>query len=605
MSSGDADSAALLADLGRTIPPMNVADGEKLLREVQDVLDSHGVVFFLRQGTCLGAVRDGALIPWDDDLDIGSIVDMHGFTESLIEPVAESLRSIGCYVEVRHDALYTAVKIMKYRIKVDWHCHRVVKGTIAHYPGVPFPVGLFEQLRDVPFLGRSFRVPDPPEEYLRYKYGPDWQTPKRVGYEKDVLDNMPAGPVPGRPGTLRPFLAKHIYPRKPAKLLVLDEIDAPVEGAKVVIAGLNESHTNRKGVASFYLPRPADYAVAVTANGLEEVLYEESLAPGKMCVYRPDPERPAGRYFVLTEALTDAGFFHDAEYMSQRQNSLPPLDIERAGRMLREAKEVFDEMGVVFFLRQGTCLGAVRDGALIPWDDDLDIGSIVGMHGFSEGKIRPTVSALKVKGFYVKVLHYELYTAVKLFKYNTRMDWQCYRVVAGTIAHYPGVPFPVSLFERLQEASIDGTAYLVPSPAQGYLQYKYGPDWKTPKEVGYEKDVLDAMPEGSVPGRASRLRQGLAVAFSTKSTARLLVMDEHEQPARRATVSVAGLGTSKTNRNGVATFYLPGAENYALRITAGGREEVLYEEALIPGRSYVYRPDPEKREGRYFVLTEE
>ena len=39
----------------------------------------------------------------------------------------------------------------------------------------------------------------------------------------------------------------------------------------------------------------------MTADGREEILYEEAMAPGKRYVYRPDPDKPAGRYFVLTE----------------------------------------------------------------------------------------------------------------------------------------------------------------------------------------------------------------------------------------------------------------------------------------------------------------
>ncbi len=301
MELSDAENAALMGELERAIPPMDVRDGEKLLLEAKEVFDEHGIVFFLRQGTCLGAVRDQALIPWDDDLDLGSIIDMHGFSEEMIGPAVESLRAKGCYVEVLHDGLYTAVKIFKYRIRIDWQCYRVVKGTIAHYPGVPFPVSLFEELQGVDFLGTTFQVPNPPDDYLQYKYGPDWGTPKQVGYEKDVLEAMPKGIVPGRPGRLRQFLAVRFTPGKTAGLLVLDEQDEPVSGATVLVAGLNQTKTNRKGVARFYLPGPDTYAVAVTVNGHEEVLYEESMTPGGSYVYRPDPEQSEGRYFVLTE----------------------------------------------------------------------------------------------------------------------------------------------------------------------------------------------------------------------------------------------------------------------------------------------------------------
>lgn len=300
-AGSDAENAALMEHLERTIPPMNLGDAEKLLLEVKQIFDEQSVIFFLRQGTCLGAVRDHALIAWDDDLDTGSIFGLHGFTEEAIAPVVAALRANGCYVEVLQDGLYTAVRIMKYRIRIDWQCYRVVKGTIAHYPGVPFPVSLFTELTEVDFLGATFLVPSPPEEYLQFKYGPDWRTPKQAGYEKDVLDNMPQGTVPGRAGWLKRFLAVRFSPRRTATLLVLDGNDDPVAGAEVLIAGLSRTKTNRRGLAKFYLPGPDSYALAITANGREEVLYEEALVPGGTYVYRPDPATPAGRYFALTD----------------------------------------------------------------------------------------------------------------------------------------------------------------------------------------------------------------------------------------------------------------------------------------------------------------
>ncbi len=293
------DDAALMKLVERTIPPMDLGDAEKLLREAKQIFDKHHVVFFLRQGTCLGAVRDHALIPWDDDLDLGSIIDLHGFTEDAIEPTVASFRAIGCYVEVHPEGLYTSVKIMKYRIRIDWQCYRVVKGTIAHYPGVPFPVSLFTELAEVDFIGDTYLVPSPPEEYLLYKYGPNWRTPKQAGYEKDVLDNMPEGVVPGRAGKLSQFLAVHFSPSRTARLLVLDQNDHPVSGAKVFVAGLGRCKTNRQGYAKFYLPGTDTYALAITVGEREEVLYEEEMSPGKRYVYRPDVDLSAGRYFVL------------------------------------------------------------------------------------------------------------------------------------------------------------------------------------------------------------------------------------------------------------------------------------------------------------------
>ena len=61
--------------------PMNIQEGERLLLEIKKIMDGLNVVFFLRHGTCLGAVRDGQLIEWDDDIDIGSILGMNELDE--------------------------------------------------------------------------------------------------------------------------------------------------------------------------------------------------------------------------------------------------------------------------------------------------------------------------------------------------------------------------------------------------------------------------------------------------------------------------------------------------------------------------------------------
>ena len=41
-----------------------------IFREVRDILDRNGITYFAIGGTCIGAVRHGGFIPWDDDLDI-------------------------------------------------------------------------------------------------------------------------------------------------------------------------------------------------------------------------------------------------------------------------------------------------------------------------------------------------------------------------------------------------------------------------------------------------------------------------------------------------------------------------------------------------------
>ncbi len=41
-----------------------------IYREVAKILDRHNISYFGTDGTCLGAIRHGGFIPWDDDMDI-------------------------------------------------------------------------------------------------------------------------------------------------------------------------------------------------------------------------------------------------------------------------------------------------------------------------------------------------------------------------------------------------------------------------------------------------------------------------------------------------------------------------------------------------------
>ncbi len=42
-----------------------------MYKDIRDVLESEGIRFYAMYGTALGAVRDGGMVPWDDDIDLG------------------------------------------------------------------------------------------------------------------------------------------------------------------------------------------------------------------------------------------------------------------------------------------------------------------------------------------------------------------------------------------------------------------------------------------------------------------------------------------------------------------------------------------------------
>ncbi len=156
----------------------------------------------------------------------------------------------------------------------------------------------------------------------------------------------------------------------------------------------------------------------------------------------------------------------DNSSLEQSYQTLQPMEINNALAILEEAKKILDQLGVVFFLRQGTCLGAVRENGLIPWDDDLDLGSVIGLHGFNEEQVDLVILEFKKLGFSTNLEKYQDYLDVTMMKSNIRIDWTCYRIVDDSIIHFPGVPIPVHLVMKLKEIEFAGGSYLVPNPPE-------------------------------------------------------------------------------------------------------------------------------------------
>jgi len=280
--------------------PLDPTLAAEMLKDVKRILDQLGVVFFLGSGTCLGAIRENRFIPWDDEMDTGSVIGLHGCTEEKIEQVITAFTDNGYYVHVGRSARNVSISVVKSSIRLDWTCFRIIGESIFQYPAVKTPVSLFTQLKEIDFISEKFLVPNPPEEYLRIKYGPDWETPKAAGFEKDVVQKIPDADILNCSQRIGQFLTKHIVQWRAGKFRVLDREGMPVKGAEVVIAGVDRSKTNEQGYARFYVPDEYFYAVIVRYDDHEEVLYNEVLIPGERYVYRPGSESTPVRAMALS-----------------------------------------------------------------------------------------------------------------------------------------------------------------------------------------------------------------------------------------------------------------------------------------------------------------
>ena len=287
-----------------------------------------------------------------------------------------------------------------------------------------------------------------------------------------------------------------------------------------------------------------------------------------------------------------------------------PMDMSTAETVLKEASLILDQLGLVFFLRHGTCLGAVRDKAFIEWDDDLDIGSVIGLHGLTEEQVHKAAEVFEENGFDVKVNVNELNLSVDMQKSGTQLDWTCYRIIDDSIYQWPVVKIPVSLHTDLKEIDFLGEKFMVPNPPEEYFRLKYGPDWMTPKRAGgFEQEVLDLMVRTTDNAESDGLMQLESDYDPQRHTGNLKVVDFKGQPVEGAEISLAatsvltGLHRSKTNKDGFVYFSLPVKDGYVLSVQFGDHSEILYLEHLEPDVDYLYRPDPDVQSGRADALV--
>lgn len=157
---------------------------ERTLLQVGGVLDSVGVPFFLILGTALGIVRDGKLIDWDKDIDIGVLVEhltpvagkLIGEFESFEFRVKPHTKPVG-YIR--------AMRLVRGLDKVDIagflrHAEeRYSPSSLLGYSLV-YPARIMESYEEVAYLGRQWCVPCPSSEYLCLQYGSSWQRPDRL-----------------------------------------------------------------------------------------------------------------------------------------------------------------------------------------------------------------------------------------------------------------------------------------------------------------------------------------------------------------------------------------------------------------------------------------
>jgi hypothetical protein len=142
---------------------------------------------------------------------------------------------------------------------------------------------------------------------------------------------------------------------------------------------------------------------------------------------------------------------------------------------LREFKKVMKEIDMFFWIGEGTALGAIREGGIIPGDTDIDVGV------YYEDRrrfISDAIPKLRENGFRVGRVY-----PLSIFRDDNYIDID----FTGVGKRCMAIEWPrkcdtfISTLEPFSTAKLKGVTYVVPSLR--YIEKLYGKTWRIPQDI--------------------------------------------------------------------------------------------------------------------------
>lgn len=176
---------------------------------------------------------------------------------------------------------------------------------------------------------------------------------------------------------------------------------------------------------------------------------------------------------------------------------------------MRRVKDLLEDTGAQVYLSGGTLLGAIREDDFIAWDWDIEY--MVVANDYDRFRF---IRSLFGEGFAVKL---QLFSgAPKIVVYRTGMPIEIFEFEHG-VDYYTRakkMKIPSEFFQKTETRSFHSIHFLVPSPVEKYLEWRYG-DWQTPKRFDPQdksyltdsfrsRNQVSRKERASLPGRLKR-----------------------------------------------------------------------------------------------------